>query len=118
MACNVLCKMVGEIAQKEQPDIIRRYLRPAVLLFCKTSMQSWTSRNCSIQLKIDILNALIVHMECVPKYIADFLADMLPVIWETLIECAKDYQAYVVNAEDGQRMETESKSVDANHGDE
>lgn len=47
-------------------------------------------------------------MRDIPKYILDILTDMLPLIQETFIDCAKDYQAFVINGVDGREMETES----------
>lgn len=56
-------------------------------------------------LKTDIIKALNCLISRLPKYVSNFLPQMLPPIWETLTQSAKIYQEEVVNG-DGNINET------------
>lgn len=60
-------------------------------------------------LKTDIIKAINCLVTKLPKYVSNFLPQMLPPVWETLTESAKIYQEETVNG----TTETNNKEVDS-----
>lgn len=96
-ACNIFLKIVFKAAEDKDSDSNWRHLQPVVSSFCAAFVPSWTSGSGGSRLKINILDTVCVLMYYIPKGIVDFLPDMIPLVWVTMIDCAKDYQVRVVN---------------------
>lgn len=60
-------------------------------------------------LKTDIIKAINGLVTKLPKYVSDFLPQMLPSIWETLSQSAKTYQETAINEDE----EINDKEVDS-----
>lgn len=60
-------------------------------------------------LKTDVIKAINCLVTKLPKYVSNFLPQMLPPVWETLTQSAKIYQEGTVN---GDREEND-KEVDS-----
>lgn len=60
-------------------------------------------------LKTDVIKAINCLVTKLPKYVSRFLPQMLPPVWETLVQSAKLYQERSVNGEG----DTNDKEVDS-----
>ncbi|KAL2717247.1 importin-9 [Vespula squamosa] len=91
---------------------IEQYLQPVIPMFCEKFVQCLRVSNGPTSdsgLKTDIIKAINCLVTKLPKYISNFLPQMLPPVWETLTESAKIYQEETVNG----TTETNSKEVDS-----
>lgn len=69
-------------------------------MFCEKFVISLRAQNgltSDSGLKTDIVKAINMLISKLPKYVSNFLPQMLPPIWETLMDSAKVYQEETVN---------------------
>lgn len=95
-----------------QKGFVQRYLQPVIPLFCEKFVESLRVPDGPISdsgLKTNIVKALNCLVTKLPKYISDLLPQMLPPIWETLVQSAKIYQEETVNKD----TNNEDKEVDS-----
>ena len=64
---------------------------------------------CDSGLKTDVIKAINCLVIKLPKYVSTFLPQMLPPVWETLVQSAKIYQEEFVNG----KGDTNDKQVDS-----
>ncbi|XP_020710899.2 importin-9 isoform X2 [Athalia rosae] len=83
-----------------QKGFTQQYLQPVIPMFCEKFIHSLRAQNgltSDSGLKTDIIKAINMLISRLPKYVSNFLPQMLPPIWETLQESAKVYQEDTVN---------------------
>ncbi|XP_046424857.1 importin-9 isoform X1 [Neodiprion fabricii] len=95
-----------------QKGFTQQYLQPVIPMFCEKFIQSLRVQNGLTSdngLKTDIVKAIYMLVTRMPKYVSNFLPQMLPPIWETLLDSAKVYQEETVNG----GGDIESQDVDS-----
>jgi len=96
-----------------EDGFIQQYLLPIIPMFCEKFGECLRANgpNSDSGFKTDIIKAINSLMK-LPKYVTDFLPQMLPPIWETLCQSAKVYQEITVNAdEDVNEKEIDSDGI-------
>ncbi|XP_076236291.1 importin 9 isoform X2 [Calliopsis andreniformis] len=95
-----------------QKGFTEQYLQPVIPMFCEQFVHCLRvpdGPTSDSGLKTDVIKAINCLVTKLPKYVSSFLPQMLPPVWETLIQSAKVYQEGTVNG-DG---ETNDKEVDS-----
>lgn len=95
-----------------QKGFTEQYLQPVIPMFCEKFVQCLRVADgptSDTGLKTDVIKAINCLVTKLPKYVSNFLPQILPPVWETLTESAKIYQERTVNG-DG---ETNEKEVDS-----
>ncbi|XP_012280793.1 importin-9 [Orussus abietinus] len=95
-----------------QKGFTQQYLQPVIPMFCEKFVQCLRVPNGPTSdsgLKTDIIKAITCLISKLPKYVTNFLQQMLPPIWETLMQSAKVYQEQTVNGDE----EEDDKEVDS-----
>lgn len=72
-------------------------------MFCEKSVECLRVPNgpsSDIGFKTDIIKAINGLVTKLPKYVSDFLPQMLPSVWETLSQSAKTYQETTVDGDE------------------
>ncbi|XP_015173193.1 PREDICTED: importin-9 [Polistes dominula] len=111
-AIEIFTIIASHIANIGNKAFVEQYLQPVIPMFCEKFVQCLRIPNGPINdsgLKTDIIRAIYCLVTKLPKYIPHFLPQMLPPVWETLIESAKIYQEETVNG----ISETNNKEVDS-----
>lgn len=86
-----------------EKGFVEQYLQPVIPMFCEKSVECLRVPNgpsSDIGFKTDIIKAINGLVTKLPKYVSDFLPQMLPSIWETLSQSAKTYQETTVNGDE------------------
>lgn len=95
-----------------QKGFTEQYLQPVIPMFCEKFVQCLRvpdGPTSDSGLKTDVIKAINCLVTKLPKYVSNFLPQMLPPVWETLTQSAKIYQEGTVN---GDREEND-KEVDS-----
>ncbi|PBC27176.1 Importin-9 [Apis cerana cerana] len=95
-----------------QKGFTEQYLQPVIPMFCEKfvhCLQLSDGSTSDSGLKTDVIKAINCLVTKLPKYVSRFLPQMLPPVWETLIQSAKLYQEKSVNGEG----DTNDKEVDS-----
>ncbi|XP_053974223.1 importin-9 [Hylaeus anthracinus] len=95
-----------------QKGFTEQYLQPVIPMFCEKFVQCLRMPDGPTSdsgLKTDVIKAINCLVTKLPKYVSNFLPQMLPPVWETLTQSAKMYQEGTVN---GDREEND-KEVDS-----
>ena len=77
----------------------QQYLQPVIPMFCEKFVHCLRQVNgptIDCGLKTDIVKAINCLISKLPKYVTNFLPQMLPPVWETLTHSAKIYQDEIV----------------------
>lgn len=98
LACKILTDVSYTLVSRKQSSMIRLHLQPALAQFCGSVIRTWRSERSDIRLKAAILDAFRTLLDEIPKCVYSFLPEIVPLVWESLIDCASDYHADVVNA--------------------
>lgn len=98
MALEVFSHVVMSLSHCGFNELFKHRLRPAVSLFCKTSTTSWKSVYSDDKLKTNILKVVVALIKHSPKYVGDYLANLLPLFWQTFIDSAEKYRANIVES--------------------
>ncbi|XP_033214886.1 importin-9 [Belonocnema kinseyi] len=80
----------------------QQYFEPVIPMFCEKFVQCLRQSNgptIDCGLKTDIIKAINCLISKLPKFVINFLPEMLPPVWETLTQSAKIYQDEVVNGD-------------------
>lgn len=80
----------------------QQYFEPVIPMFCEKFVQCLRQPNgptIDCGLKTDIIKAINCLISKLPKFVINFLPEMLPPVWETLTQSAKIYQDEVVNGD-------------------
>ncbi|XP_008544130.1 importin-9 [Microplitis demolitor] len=94
---------------------VQNYLKPVIPMFCEKFVAclreqspdgSPTTSTCDIGLKTDIIKAINCLVTKLPKFVAPFLPQILPPVWDTLTGSAKIYQQESVASETMSRRMT------------
>ncbi|XP_043478720.1 importin-9 isoform X2 [Leptopilina heterotoma] len=104
---KIITELVAAIRHYKK-KFFEQYLQPVIPMFCEKFVQCLRQPDgptIDSGLKTDIIKALNCLISKLPKYVTNFLPQMLPPIWETLTQSAKIYQEEVVNG-DGNVNET------------
>lgn len=81
---------------------MEQYLQPIIPMFCEkfiTYLRISNGSDSDSEFKTDIIKAINCLVTKMPKYVSDFLPQMLPPIWENLCQSAKTYQETTVNSD-------------------
>lgn len=95
-----------------QKGFTEQYLQPVIPMFCEKfvhCLQLSDGSTSDSGLKTDVIKAINCLVTKLPKYVSRFLPQMLPPVWETLVQSAKLYQERSVNGEG----DTNDKEVDS-----
>ena len=95
-----------------QKGFTEQYLQPIIPMFCEKFVQCLRTADgptSDTGLKTDVIKAINCLVTKLPKYVSNFLPQILPPVWETLTQSANIYQERTVNG-DG---ETNEKEVDS-----
>ncbi|XP_063995676.1 importin-9 [Diachasmimorpha longicaudata] len=115
-AVEIFATITGLVASTGvyQKEFVRQYLQPVIPMFCEKFIKYLTEPNgptCDIGLKTDIIKAVNCLASNLSKYVANYLPQILPPIWDTLVQSAKIYQEETVNGRDDEDIE--EKQVDS-----
>ncbi|XP_043281951.1 importin-9 isoform X2 [Venturia canescens] len=86
-----------------QKGFVQQYLQPVIPMFTEKFVQCLRVPNGPTSdsgLKTDIIKAINCLISHLPKYVANFLPQILPPIWDTMTQSAKVYQDETVNGND------------------
>ncbi|KAK1135756.1 hypothetical protein K0M31_000333 [Melipona bicolor] len=95
-----------------QKGFTEQYLQPVIPMFCEKfvyCLRLPDGPTCDSGLKTDVIKAINCLVIKLPKYVSTFLPQMLPPVWETLVQSAKIYQEEFVNG----KGDTNDKQVDS-----
>ncbi|XP_014471469.1 PREDICTED: importin-9 [Dinoponera quadriceps] len=86
-----------------EKGFVEQYLQPVIPMFCEKSVECLRVPNgpsSDIGFKTDIIKAINGLVTKLPKYVSDYLPQMLPSVWEMLSQSAKTYQETTVNGDE------------------
>ncbi|XP_020292882.1 importin-9 isoform X2 [Pseudomyrmex gracilis] len=95
-----------------EKGFMEQYLQPIIPMFCEkfiTYLRISNGPDSDSEFKTDIIKAINCLVTKMPKYVSDFLSQMLPPIWENLCQSAKTYQETMVNSD----ADIDDKEVDS-----
>lgn len=95
-----------------EKGFMEQYLQPIIPMFCEKFIAYLRISNgpdSDSEFKTDIIKAIFCLVTKMPKYVSNFLPQMLPPIWETLCQSAKTYQETMVNSD----ADIDDKEVDS-----
>ncbi|XP_031834717.1 importin 9 [Nomia melanderi] len=113
-AVEIFTTITSLVAATElyQKGFTEQYLQPVIPMFCEKFVQCLQvpdGPTSDSGLKTNIIKAINCLVTKLPKYVSNFLPQMLPPVWKTLTQSAKIYQEGTVNGE----REENDKEVDS-----
>lgn len=105
-AVKVFSSVILKTVQYKRPDLIQQFIQPEILIFYQSLLTNWMPLDNKI-LKVEYLKTFKMLLDKLPKCIADFLPNALPLVWESLINCAEDYRVNIVNVFGSNDCDTE-----------
>ncbi|XP_011308403.1 importin-9 [Fopius arisanus] len=115
-AVEIFATVTGLVASTGmyQKGFVQQYLQPVIPMFCEKFVKYLGQPNGPVSdtgLKTDIIKAVNCLAKKLSKYVANYLPQILPPIWDTLVQSAKLYQEEMVNG--GNDEDIDEKEVDS-----
>ncbi|XP_044006990.1 importin-9 [Aphidius gifuensis] len=104
-AVEIFTTITGLVASTGiyQKGFVEQYLQPVIPMFCEKFVKSLAEPNgqtTDTGLKTDIIKAINCLICKLPKYITNYLPQILVPIWDIFVQSAKLYQEETVNGND------------------